>query len=91
MVVVHAPHALGVSAQRGGVGSIPLLLGAGVAHLVLCGLRLAARSNRLVCLQAGDYPPDPTGLQRRLSRVVGDAAVLVVVPSPYLQKKQNKK
>ena len=41
----------------------------------------------LACLQAGDYPPDPTGLERRPSRVVGDTAVLVVVPSPYLQKK----
>ena len=46
-------------------------------------LRLA-----LACLQAGDYPPDPTGLERRPSRVVGDTAVLVVVPSPYLQKKE---
>lgn len=34
-------HEWGVSAQRGGVGSIPLLFGAGVAHLVPCGLRLA--------------------------------------------------
>ena len=84
MVVVHAPDALGVSAQRGGVGSVPLLIGAGVAHLVLCELRLA-----LACLQAGDYPPDPTGLERRPSRVVGDTAVLVVVPSPYLQKKKE--
>jgi len=87
VVVVRAPDSQVVSAQRGGVGSIPLLLGAGVAHLVLCGLRLA-----LVCLQAGDYPPDSTGLERRPSRVVGDTAVLVVVPPPYLQKiKKNKK
>ena len=43
----------------------------------------------LACLQAGDYPPDPTGLERRPSRVVGDTAVLLVVPSPYLQETIN--
>ena len=58
-------------------------MGSLVAHLVLCGLRLA-----LVCLQAGDYPPDSTGLGRRPSRVVGDTAVLVVVPPLYLPKKK---
>ena len=37
------------------------------------------------------FTPDPTGLERRPSRVVGDTAVpMLVVPSPYLQKKRKK-
>jgi len=40
--------------------NLPAGFGTGVAHLVLCGSRLG-----LFCLQAGDYPPESTGLERR--------------------------
>ena len=47
----------------------------------MIGLRLA-----LVCLQAGDYPPESTGLECGLLGVVGNASVLVVEPPPSFKR-----